>query len=118
MVAWVRFPKLPTPLFDKTFLLNLRNAIGKAIRLDIHTAQRTRGKFARNSRPFGFTLEYAEGDSVQWHCKVLSSNEEVVQTIQKGTKVGGHSGFLHPVKIVLQEGIQYLHLLLSAENNL
>ncbi|KAI9089145.1 hypothetical protein K1719_029424 [Acacia pycnantha] len=47
LVAWVRFPELPTPLFDKKFLLNLGNAIGKAIRLDIHTAQRTRGKFAR-----------------------------------------------------------------------
>ncbi|KAI9079593.1 hypothetical protein K1719_038420 [Acacia pycnantha] len=47
LVAWVRFPELPAPLFDKKFLLNLGNAIGKAIRLDIHTAQRTRGKFAR-----------------------------------------------------------------------
>ncbi|KAI9085653.1 hypothetical protein K1719_032496 [Acacia pycnantha] len=35
------------PLFDKKFLLNLGNAIGKAIRLDVHTAQRARGKFAR-----------------------------------------------------------------------
>ncbi|KAI9080475.1 hypothetical protein K1719_037589 [Acacia pycnantha] len=47
VVAWVRFPDLPAPLFDKKFLLNLGNAIGKAIRLDIHTAQRARGKFAR-----------------------------------------------------------------------
>ncbi|KAI9107292.1 hypothetical protein K1719_021680 [Acacia pycnantha] len=47
VVAWVRFPDLPAPLFDKKFLLNLGNAIGKAIRLDIHTAQRARGRFAR-----------------------------------------------------------------------
>ncbi|KAI9115914.1 hypothetical protein K1719_012844 [Acacia pycnantha] len=47
LIAWVRFPELPAPLFDKKFLLNLGNAIGKAIRLDIHTAQRSRGKFAR-----------------------------------------------------------------------
>ncbi|KAI9084260.1 hypothetical protein K1719_033767 [Acacia pycnantha] len=47
VVAWVRIPELPAPLFDKKFLLNLGNSIGKAIRLDIHTAQRTRGKFAR-----------------------------------------------------------------------
>ncbi|KAI9119567.1 hypothetical protein K1719_009443 [Acacia pycnantha] len=47
VVAWVRFPDLPAPLFDKKFLLNLGNAIGKAIRLDIHTAHRARGKFAR-----------------------------------------------------------------------
>ncbi|KAI9078128.1 hypothetical protein K1719_039896 [Acacia pycnantha] len=47
VVAWVRFPDLPAPLFDKKFLLSLGNSIGKAIRLDIHTAQRTRGKFAR-----------------------------------------------------------------------
>ncbi|KAI9120797.1 hypothetical protein K1719_007830 [Acacia pycnantha] len=47
VVAWVRLPDLPAPLFDKKFLLNLGNAIGKAIRLDVHTAQRARGKFAR-----------------------------------------------------------------------
>ncbi|KAI9112269.1 hypothetical protein K1719_016792 [Acacia pycnantha] len=47
VVAWVRFPNLPAPLFDKKFLLNLGNVIGKAIKLDIHTAQRARGKFAR-----------------------------------------------------------------------
>ncbi|KAI9075687.1 hypothetical protein K1719_042303 [Acacia pycnantha] len=47
VVAWVRIPELPAPLFDKKFLLNLGNSIGKAIRLDIHTAQRSRGKFAR-----------------------------------------------------------------------
>ncbi|KAI9125955.1 hypothetical protein K1719_003373 [Acacia pycnantha] len=47
VVAWVRFPDLPAPLFDKKFLLNLGNSIGRAIRLDVHTAQRARGKFAR-----------------------------------------------------------------------
>ncbi|KAI9120688.1 hypothetical protein K1719_007721 [Acacia pycnantha] len=47
VIAWVRLPDLPAPLFDKKFLLNLGNSIGKAIRLDIHTAQRARGKFAR-----------------------------------------------------------------------
>lgn len=39
VVAWVRFPDLPALLFDKKFLLNLGNIIGKAIKLDIHTAQ-------------------------------------------------------------------------------
>ncbi|KAI9121220.1 hypothetical protein K1719_008253 [Acacia pycnantha] len=47
VVDWVRFLNLLAPLFDKKFLLNLGNSIGKAIRLDIHTAQRARGKFAR-----------------------------------------------------------------------
>ncbi|KAI9084451.1 hypothetical protein K1719_033641 [Acacia pycnantha] len=47
VVAWVRFRDLPAPLFDKKFLLNFGNSIGKAIKLDIHTAQRTRGRFAR-----------------------------------------------------------------------
>ncbi|KAI9127375.1 hypothetical protein K1719_001934 [Acacia pycnantha] len=47
VIAWVRLPDLPAPLFDKKFLLNLGNSIGKAIRLDIHTAQRAKGKFAR-----------------------------------------------------------------------
>ncbi|KAI9114964.1 hypothetical protein K1719_013977 [Acacia pycnantha] len=42
VVAWVRLPNLPAPLFDKKFLLNLGNVIGKAIKLDIHTAQRAR----------------------------------------------------------------------------
>ncbi|KAI9125656.1 hypothetical protein K1719_003074 [Acacia pycnantha] len=44
VVAWVRFPDLPAPLFDKKFLLNLGNSIGKAIRLDVHTAQRMMGR--------------------------------------------------------------------------
>ena len=30
VVAWVRFPDLPAPLFNKKFLLNLGNSIGKA----------------------------------------------------------------------------------------
>lgn len=47
MVAWVRIPDLPTPIFDKKVLLNVGNTLGKAIRFDVHTAQRTRGKFAR-----------------------------------------------------------------------
>ncbi|KAI9118873.1 hypothetical protein K1719_010318 [Acacia pycnantha] len=47
VVAWVRLPDLPAPLFDKKFLLNLGNSLGRAIRLDVHTAQRARGKFAR-----------------------------------------------------------------------
>ncbi|KAI9090781.1 hypothetical protein K1719_028634 [Acacia pycnantha] len=47
VVAWVRFPDLPAPLFDKKFLMNLGNSIGKVIRLDVHTAHRARGKFAR-----------------------------------------------------------------------
>ncbi|KAI9118425.1 hypothetical protein K1719_010757 [Acacia pycnantha] len=47
VVAWVRLPDLPALLFDKEFLLNLGNSIGRAIRLDIHTAQRARVKFAR-----------------------------------------------------------------------
>ncbi|KAI9098385.1 hypothetical protein K1719_025010 [Acacia pycnantha] len=47
VVAWVRFPDLPAPLFDKKFLLNLGNSIGKVIRLDVHTGNRARGKFSR-----------------------------------------------------------------------
>ena len=31
IIAWVRFLDLPAPLFDKKFLLNLGNSIGKAI---------------------------------------------------------------------------------------
>ncbi|KAI9109895.1 hypothetical protein K1719_018936 [Acacia pycnantha] len=46
LIAWVRFLELPAPLFDKKFLLNLGNTIGKAICLDVHTAQRSRDKFA------------------------------------------------------------------------
>ncbi|KAI9114118.1 hypothetical protein K1719_014768 [Acacia pycnantha] len=32
VVAWVRFPDLPAPLFDKKFLLNVGNSIGKGER--------------------------------------------------------------------------------------
>lgn len=46
-MAWVRLPDLPATHFDKKFLFNLGNAIGKAIKVDVPTAQRGRGKFAR-----------------------------------------------------------------------
>ncbi|KAI9079072.1 hypothetical protein K1719_038980 [Acacia pycnantha] len=57
VVAWVRFPDLPAPLFDKKFLLNLGNAIGKAIRLDIHTAQRAKGMLCNKCGWFGHNKE-------------------------------------------------------------
>ncbi|KAI9111971.1 hypothetical protein K1719_017661 [Acacia pycnantha] len=47
VIAWVRFPDLLAQLFDKKFLLNLGKSIGRATRLDVHTTQRARGKFAR-----------------------------------------------------------------------
>ncbi|KAI9079857.1 hypothetical protein K1719_038103 [Acacia pycnantha] len=47
VVTWVRLPDLPIPLFDKKFLLNLGNSIGRAIRLDVRTTQKARRKFAR-----------------------------------------------------------------------
>ncbi|KAI9087124.1 hypothetical protein K1719_030888 [Acacia pycnantha] len=70
MVAWVRFPDLPTPLFDKKFLLNLGNSIRKAIRLDVHTAQRARGKFSRMCVELDLIKPLVPKFNVEW--KLLS----------------------------------------------
>ncbi|KAI9127053.1 hypothetical protein K1719_001612 [Acacia pycnantha] len=67
VVAWVRLPDFPTPLFNKKFLLNLGNAIGKAIKLDIHTAQRARGKFARMCVELDFTKALILEFNVEGH---------------------------------------------------
>ncbi|KAI9071350.1 hypothetical protein K1719_046695 [Acacia pycnantha] len=47
IAAWVCFPEIEAELFDKFFLYNLANSIGKVLKLDLHTASRGRNKFAR-----------------------------------------------------------------------
>lgn len=43
----MRLPDLPATHYDKKFLFNLGNVIGKAIKVDVTTIQMGRGKFAR-----------------------------------------------------------------------
>lgn len=38
VAAWVRLPDLPATHYDRKFLFNLGNAIGKAVKVDIPTA--------------------------------------------------------------------------------
>ncbi|KAI9126636.1 hypothetical protein K1719_002232 [Acacia pycnantha] len=103
VVAWVRFPDLPAPLFDKKFLLSLGNSIGKAIRLDIHTAQRTRGKFARMCVELDLTkplipefcvegqmlsVVYESLGALCQHCGRVGHRKEVCESVQKRNKEG------------------------------
>ncbi|KAI9087884.1 hypothetical protein K1719_030214 [Acacia pycnantha] len=89
VVAWVRFPDLPAPLFDKKFLLNLGNSIGKAIRLDIHTAQRARGKFLRMCVELDLTKPLVPKFSVDG--KVLSVVYESLGLLCKNCGCFGHT---------------------------
>ncbi|KAI9085242.1 hypothetical protein K1719_032765 [Acacia pycnantha] len=87
VVAWVRLPDLPAPLFDKKFLLNLGNSIGKAIRLDVHTAHRARGKFARMCVELDLTKPLIPEFNVEG--QVLSVVYESLNTLcQRCGKVG------------------------------
>ncbi|KAI9117474.1 hypothetical protein K1719_011640 [Acacia pycnantha] len=88
VVAWVRLPDLPAPLFDKKFLLNLGNAIGKAIRLDIHTEQRARGKFARMCVELDLTKPLIPEFNVEG--KVLSVEYESLGMLCKKCGWVGH----------------------------
>lgn len=46
-MVWIRFPSLEMEYYDESVLLALATAVGKPIKVDIMTADVTRGKFAR-----------------------------------------------------------------------
>ncbi|KAI9100189.1 hypothetical protein K1719_024407 [Acacia pycnantha] len=110
VVAWVRFPDLPAPLFDKKFLLNLGNSIGRAIRLDIHTAQRARGKFARMCVELDLTKPLVPEFNVEGQvlsvvyeslgmlckkCGRVGHNKEGCETFNKKPTEGSGAGGIH-----------------------
>ncbi|XP_073026667.1 uncharacterized protein [Primulina eburnea] len=45
--VWIRFPGLPLHLFSKQSLFALAKIVGKPVKMDDHTADSTRGAFAR-----------------------------------------------------------------------
>ncbi|XP_015955326.1 uncharacterized protein LOC107479731 [Arachis duranensis] len=47
VTAWVRLPDLPIEYYDKQFLETVGDQIGKTLKVDMNTANRSRGKFAR-----------------------------------------------------------------------
>ncbi|XP_029153388.1 uncharacterized protein [Arachis hypogaea] len=47
IVAWVRLPDLPIEYYDKRFLGTVGDQIGKTLKVDMNTANQSRGKFAR-----------------------------------------------------------------------
>lgn len=48
MVAvWICLPELPIKYYDQAILQQIRNAIGPLLKIDMHTATNTRGRFAR-----------------------------------------------------------------------
>ncbi|OMO51138.1 reverse transcriptase [Corchorus capsularis] len=46
-LVWVRIPKMPSEYFDKPTLVRVGNVIGAFIKLDYHTDNSSRGRFAR-----------------------------------------------------------------------
>ncbi|CAI0465448.1 unnamed protein product [Linum tenue] len=47
MVVWVQFSGFPVHFYHKELLFALGNMIGRAIKLDFHTANQQRARFAR-----------------------------------------------------------------------
>ena len=47
VVVWARLPKLPIEFYDPTSLLKIGKAIGLVLRIDSHTVNGARGRFAR-----------------------------------------------------------------------
>ncbi|KAI9075964.1 hypothetical protein K1719_042086 [Acacia pycnantha] len=84
VVAWVRFPDLPAPLFDKKFLLNLGNVIGKAIKLDVlSVVYESLGLLCNKCGYFGHVKEVCE----DFHRKC---NEERMEWPRRQTRVFSH----------------------------
>ncbi|KAI9112471.1 hypothetical protein K1719_016394 [Acacia pycnantha] len=114
VVAWVRLPDLPAPLFDKKFLLSLGNSIGKAIRLDVHTAQRARGKFARMCVELDLTKPLIPEFSVEG--RVLSVVYESLGVIcQQCGKVGHKKEQCEAIQKRKQEGEMEIEIVRGEE---
>ena len=47
IAVWVRLHALPIELYEAEVLKQIREAIGKVLRVDTHTAMEARGKYAR-----------------------------------------------------------------------
>ncbi|PPS14530.1 hypothetical protein GOBAR_AA06041 [Gossypium barbadense] len=47
VMAWIRFPCLPSFLYKKKILEEIEATVGKVVRLDLNTDSKTRGRFAR-----------------------------------------------------------------------
>ena len=47
IAIWVRFPKLVMEYYDKKCLRTTGNRIGKTLKIDFTTEEKTRGKYAR-----------------------------------------------------------------------
>lgn len=46
-LVWVRIPRLPIEFFSDQILMRIGNKLGKAVKIDIHTTQVSRAKYAR-----------------------------------------------------------------------
>jgi hypothetical protein len=46
-LVWIRFPSLGMEYYDESLLLALASAIGSPVKVDMHTLDASRGKFAR-----------------------------------------------------------------------
>ncbi|XP_050241177.1 uncharacterized protein LOC126690089 [Quercus robur] len=47
VAVWIRLPELPIEFYEPSALLKIGRAIGPILRIDSHTANRERGRFAR-----------------------------------------------------------------------
>ncbi|MBA0876882.1 hypothetical protein Goshw_022427 [Gossypium schwendimanii] len=47
VMAWIRFPGLPVYLYNHKIITEIGKTVGKVVKLDMNTDNRTRGRFAR-----------------------------------------------------------------------
>ncbi|MBA0664276.1 hypothetical protein Goklo_004314 [Gossypium klotzschianum] len=46
VMAWIRFPALPSYLYNRKIITEIRELVGKVVKLDMNTDSRVRGQFA------------------------------------------------------------------------
>ncbi|XP_017621897.1 uncharacterized protein LOC108466040 [Gossypium arboreum] len=47
VMTWIRFPALPSYLYNRKIITDIENFVGKVVKLDMNTDSRTRGCFSR-----------------------------------------------------------------------
>ncbi|XP_073149021.1 uncharacterized protein [Henckelia pumila] len=91
--VWVRFPELPLHLYNKKSLYAIARILGNPIKLDEHTAERSRGAFARVCVEMNVLDERIKHVWVGWgdHTQGIEVVYEKVPSFCTDCKMLGHS---------------------------
>lgn len=70
-LVWVRFPEIPIEFFHESFMMNMGNFVGWAVKVDATTLSMTWGKFARVSVEIDFKKPLVPLVSVLGHAQIM-----------------------------------------------